>query len=118
MIWFVKIMFIVLFSCFLTTGSAFAQIQSSHETASCCQSPSKDNDCCKKSTKSQHNLCHENACCFNLCNTLVLFVGILEKENLKISFLNEKKLPETFIQFLVKELFFVVWQPPKISLNL
>jgi hypothetical protein len=111
-------MFIVLFSCFLTTGSAFAQIQSSHETASCCQSPSKDNDCCKKSTKSQHNLCHENACCFNLYNTLVLFVGILEKENLKISFLNEKKLPETFIQFLVKELFFVVWQPPKISLNL
>lgn len=118
MIRFVKIMMLVLFSCFLTTVNTFAHIQPLEKTVSCCPSPSEMKTCCEKNTASQKNSCKENGCFSKMINNIVLFSEIKQEFNLQSSVFNVKQQPDIFINLHVKSHFLAVWQPPKISLNL
>lgn len=118
MIRFVKILLLILFSCFLTTGSIFAHIQSTKEKVSCCESPSETKNCCEKKATDRTNSCKEDSCCSKFMNTVVLFSEIGQEFNLHTSTLNVKNQTSTFVQLHLKNQYFAVWQPPKISLNL
>lgn len=118
MIRFIKIILLVLFSCFLTTGNAFAHIQSTEKTVSCCESPSETNSCCEKNTTSKNTSCKDHACCSKMINNIVLFSEIQQDFNLQTSIFNVKQQPNTLVNLHVKNHFLAIWQPPKISLNL
>jgi len=111
-------MLLIFFSCSLTAGNAFANINYSEKTVSCCESPSENKTCCKKSKASKSTSCKDPVCCAKIINNIVLFSEVQQELNLQTTIFNLKQRPNAFVNLHLKNPFLAVWQKPKISLNL
>lgn len=117
MIQFLKIAVLIIVSCFLTTGHAFASIQVAQETVSCCKSSSETKDCCKNKTTT-HNESSKNATCAQLIPNIVLFSEKTTEIDMRNFYFKTKNQPENWEQLHFTNTFLAIWQPPQISLNL
>lgn len=117
MIRFLKIVVLVMFSCFLTTGRAFASIQVPQEIVSNCKSSVETKDFCNKKVAS-NNECNKKTECSNLIPNLVVFSEKALEVNVHVSHFNSKKQPNTWVQMHFASPFIAIWLPPRISLIL